>query len=580
MMRIIKGVLTASIVLANIIFWHASADASRSYTVSNISPLVAEFDSDVVTANTFTVRVQTTNTQTNNQSELIYQVVFTVSGTYTTFNAAQPGQANLWTCTRNSATQVTCSTDRNNGPNRILNTRNCTTCYQDFRLSVNSVASSFDQIDHFSGTTASYRVSRWTTGTSSYTYAGNPAQLPASWTWKTLGITLNVLPANPGNACTITLTMHVSKLSSAATITVTPSLSAPILTGGATVNLLSGPNPASVTLTNAAPTRDIVWTYRINGGAGSTVQFTGCASTGATCVTGSGATRTSRSVQSNIAAVTAGMTCNFSLSWAVTPACFYPGDTATFTMTVINTTGSPITTVRPSALTCSGTAQIGAPACSFATGPTPTTVWTLATSPTGSTFTWTAVITGNANDTFAVTGNATGQQAGLVTAPTATSDTARDLAGYSVSVNPSATNGESAEAEFVWTVTNYACANINQIIISIPGGWVFADDGYAMVSNMTGNQDDLWTRIPGTSTFTAQAAGDSIPNSGRSGDFSLLFSGTPAVVAATPYTFNVRVTDDAIPAVSKDISTTITVNPYGTGTLNDTSRTLWHEDVK
>ncbi len=163
---------------------------------------------------------------------------------------------------------------------------------------------------------------------------------------------------------------------------------------------------------------------------------------------------------------------------------------------------------------------------------------------------------------------------GVLTTATATS-TVQNVDGYNVPP-PGTTNADSSDAEISWNIENWACSNINQVSIAIPSGWTFDDDGYALVTNMAGVDDDLWTRPAGSTTFTAQAAPDYVPPGGNVGNYSLLFSQTP--VTAGSYTFDVTITDDL--GVVRVKHTVVTVNPFNTGGLNDTDPGIWQEDIK
>jgi hypothetical protein len=330
------------------------------------------------------------------------------------------------------------------------------------------------------------------------------------------------------------------------------------------------PAPASLNL-NAGAQGTIVWTYKLTdtGAAGGSVYFTACASTNNSCATNSGVSRTSATVSTITVNLNPALVCGFSVtSFTNNPDCLYSGDIATFVMVVSNTTGAAVNNVTPSALVCIGPAVIGLPACTFATGPSPAMA-NINSGATG-TFTWTAAVAGNPNDTYSVQGSATN---GVLTTAIATS-TVRDVDGYSV--NAGTTNADSSDAEITWNITNWACSDIDQVSIAIPGNWTFDDDGYALVKNMAGVDDDLWNRPAGSTTFTAQAAADRIPSGGSIGGFALLFAQTP--VAPGNYNFNVTITDAL--GVVRVMPSAVTVNNYNTGGLNATDTLMWHEDIQ
>lgn len=256
---------------------------------------------------------------------------------------------------------------------------------------------------------------------------------------------------------------------------------------------------------------------------------------------------------------------------SLTPACLYSGSAATFTMTVANGTGGAINTVAPSALTKGGTATIGA-----FTGPSPASIAAIADGASG-TFTWTAPVTGNVNDTYFVTGYATSVTPAFTTA-TATSNT-EDIDGYVVTVSPASTYAGSKNQDLTWTIANYGCNEISSVLINVPGGWTASNDGYALVTNTIGNQVDTWT-FSGT-TFTSDSLINNVQQGSTVNNFSLRFSATPSVTVSTPYTFNVTVTDASSPTpVVTVIPTTVTVNPYdktNKGQGNFTGTAIWQE---
>jgi hypothetical protein len=157
-----------------------------------------------------------------------------------------------------------------------------------------------------------------------------------------------------------------------------------------------------------------------------------------------------------------------------------------------------------------------------------------------------------------VSAAATYTSGATVTTP-ATSST-KFVDDYVVNINPTSSNASSANQELTWTVTNRGCANVNSVAITvIPAGWTFGD-GYSVVADMTGTDQDNWTLA--ATTFTAPNAAGRTPKSVSptfyDGNYSLLFSATP--VTTGPSTFTVRVTDDNGAFV--DHTTPVTVNAF------------------
>jgi len=344
--------------------------------------------------------------------------------------------------------------------------------------------------------------------------------------------------------------------------------------GGTWVSLLTN---CSLTSTSPSPfnlaagaSGTITYTCTTNAGDNGTVSFS------VTDVR-AGASVTSRTATSNSLVVSP-----LTITIATTPSCIFPGDTATFTMTVVNNTGVALNNVTPSALTRTTTPGAGAVTIGAFTGPTTNPLNcntpSLANGATCN-FIWTAPITGTVpasgtRPTFLVSGNVTAN-AGAITSQTASSPV-KNLSDYLVAVSPASVNGNSGNQEIAWDVTNRGCGNnLNSMAITVaaaPAGWTYAGDSYSLVNNTVGSQVETWTVA--AMTFTAPSAMDRIPID-VDGNFSLVFSAIPSVAVATGSTFTVRVTDQS--GFFVDRSTTITINPFGTGTANTATPSTWHE---
>jgi len=551
MLNSYKKVLPALSILAWLCFLQTPAEATRSFTIAQ-TPSSVEYPIGATQPITF----QVTNNST--AGETITTVRFNVSNTYTLLpNPEVFVQPTGWNCVRSSNTRITCTASSAAYyilPNSSYN----------FTFNINSAALSTDYTTGLSSANARFSGSTtWRT----------PNSTTSSWTWKSLLMTLVPAPTSVGNGCQFTLTMSVTNKTSVAltAIAPVPSPRTTATTTNASVNNPTpSPNPPSLNL-NAGATGTITWTYTLTGAAGGAVSFNACASTTGSCTTVSGTSRTSSSVTSGTVNLSTAV-CGFNIiSFTNNPACLYAGDTATFVMVVSNTTGAALSNVAPSALVSvlTGSAAFGA-----FTGPVPASIATVNTGATG-TFTWTAPVAGNPNDSYAVQGYATAT--GGIVSSTVTS-TVQDVDGYNIipnTVNPATTNAGSSNAEIIWSITNWACYNINQVSITVPGGWTL-NDAYAIVTNTTGTQQVEWPPV-GT-TFTASIATDRIPPSGKGGSFSLFFSQTPSTTGN--YTFNVTITDDAPTPVTKIIPTTVVVSPFNTGSLNSTNTGLWFENIR
>ncbi len=556
-----RTIVSLAFVVGALLFFRLTpAEAARSFTVTQVtSP--AEFAMSSAATITFKI----TNTSTAGETMTLVQ--FNVSGTYTYFppqTIAPPGTG--WSCTLSNASgsnyrRITCSASNSAYYIQPAASMNFT-----FNL-ISNTSLTTDRNDSLSSVVGTFWVGTRT--------RSSTVNTQGAWTWKALFMTLVPSSISAGTGCQFTLTMTVTNRSSAnlTNIAAVAKPPAPAYTGGANVTTTS--NPANLNL-NAGATGTMVWTYTLTGPAGGTVRFTACSSASGSCTTVSGTSRTSSSVTSSAVTIATGLSCGLTAAITNNPACLYPGGTATFVMTVTNTTGNPVTNVVPSALTrvVTGAASIGA-----FTGPAPASIANIANGGNG-TFTWTATVTGNPNDTYAVSGYATAN--GPLQTATVSSNT-QDVDGYTWAVG-SAVAG-SANEEVMWNIANYGCSNINQVSIAVPAGWTFANDAYALVYNTAGNQVDTWTWAfaAGTATFTSPNSTDRIPVPplSNTGSLSLLFSQTPA--APGNYTFNVTITDDSTPTpVTQTIPTTVTVNPFdsSTGGPNATGTAVWHEDVR
>lgn len=519
-------------------FCHSPVEAARLFTITQSPALGTAYDMGSTQSITYTI----TNTSTaGNVGERIYEMRFRIN-TGSTFSGAIVAPAG-WTRTAYSTTSVTFRAT--SWANAIVTGNSL-----NFTLIVIMRSAAADATETLQDARAAYTLD--TNFSNGISRTGRTTiNTPGSWTLKSLSMTLVPSTYSIGTGCQFTLTMTITNRS---TSNITGVFSVPNPPTRAGVTATPGPNPPSINL-NAGATGTLIWTYTA-GGTPGTLTFTASARDSAN-------TRTSRSVTTPTITITTGLSCGLSAVIAVGPACLFSGDSATFTMTVTNTTGASVSNVTPSALTRFGTATIGA-----FSGPSPASIANIANNGSG-TFTWTAPVTGSIDQTYYVTGFAAAS--GPIQTATATSNT-EDLEGYTVIVNPAATNANSQNQEITWALTNRGCANMNQVAIAAPGGWTFGGDGYAVVTSTLLGQVDSW----GTgATFTSPNATDRIPV-GQSGDFSLLFSATPASTGA--YTFNITITDAT--GRADTLPTSVTVDPFGSGSLNAAETGMWLEEIR
>ena len=550
-------------------FWGTAAEAARVFTFTQLSP-ASPGDIDMGTAQPVTVRVANTSTPTNT-GERIYEMRFRLNGTcsgtpctatqFATGTTAPAG----WTRSAFSATSVTflASSWANaiplGGPTVDFTlVLSAGTSTQDRTETLRDARASFTLDTNFSNGIA--RTGRTTLNT------------PGSWTLKSLRITsfqtmdaAGVAPVSAIAAGTsFRLVITVMNISTVTQSGIVSNPSPPTATKIGTWT--AGTPGCSLTGTSPSP-------LNLAAGASGTITYT-CT----TLLTNSGtvfftaSVRNSTSSAGSRAAVSNTLLVSvLSVGIVASPACILPGGTATFTMTVTNNTSTAMTNVTPSALGRQGTATIG----TFS-GPVPASVGSLAAG-ASTTFIWTATVSGvvpvaGAKPTFWVTGSASAN-GGLITSPVATSNT-EDLDNYLAAAElVTAINAGSSNAVIRWAVTNRGCADVSQVQILVPGGWTTGDT-YSLVTNTLGALVETWT-VGGT-TFSAPAAPSDRMGIDRDGDFTLVFSATPASAGVSNFT--VRVTDTGGRIV--DTLLPVTVNPFGTGGANDAAGGVWREEFK
>lgn len=555
------------------------AYATRSFQVSQSAPPTPVYI-DMGTTQTLTYTITNNSTGTN-AGERIYQVRFRLNGTClgtpctaTSFSSSTTAPTN-WTRTAFSATSVTFRA--NTWADAIPATP--TPASLNFNLVITGGTSNQDRAETLRDVRAYFSAQTNFGNSHSVTISAQ-----GSWTLKSLQITsfqVTDLSGAPINAVasggSFRLVMTVKNISTVTQNNIVSNPSPPTRnpsgwTGNFPSCSLTGTNPSPL---NLAP------------GASGTITYT-CTTTGSgpnvsngsiyfSAIAQASSSVTSRSANSSVLAVSP-----VTVSMAITPTspnCLFSGNTATFQLTVTNTTSSSITNVTPSALTL--TTANGASYSSLS-GPTPSPLSCAspATMAAGAicTYTWTATVLGNVtglpkpaiNTSVFVNYNSGGTP---LTTPSAT-DT-EDVDDFTVALSPTSTNATSTNQEFTWTVTNYGCGNlINQVAIAIPpGGWNPSGDLYSIVNDNTGNlYNENWT-VSGT-TFSAPTSSDRIPYT-QSGAFSVVFTSVPSVTGT--YNFSVTVTDDRSGGGN---STThvipVTVNPFP-GTSNQTTTDTWRE---
>jgi hypothetical protein len=546
-----------------IILWQTSAEAARSFTVTQTNP-APPAPVTMGTTVSFTFRITNTNTG-GNSGERIYEVRFRLPGTGNTFSSTTAAPVG-WTRTAYSTTSVTFRASSWN--NSIATAGNGPTTFMDFTLVLVLRTTSADTTETLRDARSSYTTT--TTGPPFTRLSRVTVSNPGSWALKSLEITsfqFTDLSGNPvtsvvsGTSFRLVMTVRNRSTVTQSSIVSNPPSPTPVKNGAGgttgTVNesltsTVYSPNP--LTLASGA-SGTITFTYSTNSNDDGTIYFTANARNNSNNATSATATSPTLDVS------------RFSAGITISPACAYNGQNITVTMLLTNGFPYNIINVTPTLNTA------GAPV-SYVSGPSPS-------SPNGPvpadgtfTFTWTYQISGGTiGQTFNFTGSATGtgQTGGnpTRTTSTSTSNTAR-RGGYNITLTltPDQVDASSTNQELLFSVENQGCANVNSVSIAIPSGWTTAGDNYSLIEQAGSNPplEDTWTvsSVPGTNPVVFTASGGQLPldlASPKSGDFAIVFSTTPAT--NTVDTFNVTITDANGTPLTKS-GGSVTVNSFNT----------------
>ncbi len=576
--RIILGLIGLIAIL-----WVAPALAARSFT--SPAPTPGQFDMGT----TQSVTIGITNTSTGgNVGERLFQVQFQLSTTAcsptpctnTVFSSATTAPAG-WTRTAFSATSVTFKA--NTFADALGSTAQTPTPVQpttgSFALVLVVGTFTVDLSQTLSKTTV--RFSANTNFGGSHAVNCTAGNCLGSWKAMSLQITsfqTTDLSGNPvsgtasGNSFRVVIT--VKNISTATQNGIVANPSPP--TANTVGTWKPGSPGCSLTGTNPSP-------LNLASGASGTITYT-CTTVStptpdngtvsfAAAVRNATTTATSRSATSNVITVSQ-VTVQMSIT-PVAPACLLSGSTATMKLTVTNSTLVTIFSVTPSVLTIF---LANGASTSSLTGPSPASIVSLAPGASG-TFTWTATVTGTVDTTLPkptikADASASYNIGGPVQTTPAASRT-EDVDDFVVSVSPTSTNAASVNAELTFHVKNRGCGNnVTQVTITAPGGWTASSDVYSIVTDTLGNTlENNWT-VSGT-TFSAPNPAAQMPTNNALGDFSVVFSATPSSAGASVFT--VSVTDGTNTANHNGPETTVTVNAFGSGTLNQTQPSIWRE---
>ena len=562
--------------------WFAPAQAARSYSAAQTSPTPTPGQFDMGTTQSITLSVTNTSTGANSD-ERLYQVQFQLSTTAcsptpctnTGFSSATTAPAG-WTRTAFSGASITFKANSfANALGSTMQSPNVLPTNTSFTLVLAVGTFTADLSQTLSKVTA--RLSPNTSFGGSHAVNCISGSCLGSWKAMSLQITsfqTTDLSGNPisgtasGNSFRVVITAKNISTATQNGIVANPSPPTANTVGtwkpGSPGCSLTGTNPSPLNLASGASgtityTCTTVSTPTPDNG---TVSFTAAVRNGTT-------TATSRSVTSNVITVS-----QITVQMAITPVCLFSGSTATMKLTVTNSTLLTIFSVTPSALTIT---PVNGASTSSLTGPSPASIASLAPGASG-TFTWTATVTGTVDTTLpkpAITAGASvSYNFGGPVQTTPVVSGAEDVDDFVVSVSPTSTNAASVNAELTFHVKNRGCVNnVTQVTITAPAGWTASSDVYSIVTDTLGNSlENNWT-VSGT-TFNAPNATAQMPTD-KTGDFSVVFSATPS--SAGTSVFTVSVTDGTNTANHNGPETTVTVNAFRSGTLNQTQPSIWRE---
>ncbi len=554
-----RWLIPGIIIVLTLSVWGGPAEAARSYTITQTPAMPAL----VTMGSTGTLTYRITNTNSGgNAGERIYQVRFRLPGTGTTFSGTTAAPAG-WTRTAYSTTSVTFRAA--SWGNAIV-----TGAFLDFPIVFVFRSTTVDTNE----TLRDIRAYNTTTTTGPpFTNLGSvTTNNPGSWTLKSLEVTsvqITDLTGTPitlltaGTSFRLVMTVRNRSTATQTSIVSNPNPPTAVKTGTVTQTLTSTVySPSPLTLA-AGASGTITFTYSTLATDTGTIYFTAPVrnNTG----TATSATATSPTLTVGIFKFTASIT--------VSSSCRYSGQSFTVTMTLTNTYVENIINVTPTLSVSLAGAPLtltSGPSPAAPNGPVPASGGTFA-------FTWVYAVTAAANGeafTFDGTATGTGAISGTPRTTPASSSPSTKAGGYLVAVT--STNASSTNDEISWTFQNNGCAATNSVAIPIPAGWTWSGDTYSLVDSGVGTSVETWT-VSGSNpvVFTAPVVADQQYVGGQ-GEYRLTFSTTPT--ATGPNAFTLTITDANGYAAA--VPTSVTVNPFNTGGLNDVGTTIWQEQYR
>ncbi len=562
--------------------WSLPAQAARSFSTTQNPAAAAEFD--MGSTQTLSYTITNTNTTSTHYCERIYEVRIRLKGTGTVFSSATAAPAG-WTRTAFSTTSVTFrasswSNSIDTPPAPTTPGKSCATgqgavTATTFNLVLVMRTTSADVTE----TLRDIR-SRYTLDTNFGDGIGRSGTVTnsnlGSWTMRGLSITSIQTTDLSGTPVTsifagdqfriVTTVRNVSSATQNGITTSTgfPNTNAP---GSKSGTWVPASNPScSLTGTSPSPLNLAV-------GASGTITYT-CStsiSDSGTVVYANKVRNSTNSTTSPTAVSNALSVSLFVASLSTSSSCSYVNQTFTVTMLLRNNSTCTISSITQT-LTPSVAGIV-----TLDSGPTPASTPPLAPGSTTS-IGWVYQITGGtAGQTYQFNGTASGTRSGgagctgAALTPAASSP-ALTRAGFDPTVSPTNVNSSSTLQNVEWSITNKGCGAVTRVEITIPAGFTWNGDGYALYG--AANRE---AEPSGSNPAVFDISANPIMLN-DSGDFSLVLLTPPGIVMPTNYSFDIGITENVTGFSTRAV--TLTVDPFGTGGTNNTLPGPWREEYR
>jgi hypothetical protein len=536
--------------------WTGRAEAARNFVGTQIPAP----DAPVTMGTTGTLTYRIANASTGgNASERIYEVRFRMRGGRSTFSSTTAAPAG-WTRTAFGTTSMTF---------RATSWADAIAAgaFLDFPVIFNFRSTNVDTNEDLRDIRA--RFTRSTGGPPFNNVGTDTDSNQGGWTLKSLeamfqftdltGTPITSLVAGDSYRLVMTVTNRsTSTQSSIVSVPNPPTQNASFSGGPPPSHASTVYSPSPLTLAPGA-SGTITFTYTTAPNAYGTVYYTAYTRNNNGRATSALATSSTLSV---------GL---FTATINLLPAsCLYSGQSFTVEMMLTNNYAFAITGVVPTM-----TVSLGGAPLILTSGPT----YSSNTIPGGGTLqvTWDYQVTTAANgETFTFDGTAAGTGGGQPRAASASSLPAK-AGGYAITATQ--TNASSTNEEIGWTFINNGCAATDSVAIDFPLGWAWdggSEDSYSFVRVGGGAWvENQWTVAgSGPVTFSASVLADQ-QAVGENGNYRLTFSSTPSAPGTG---ITVTITDAT--GYPSTIPSTVTINPYNFGSLNDADTDIWQEDFR